>query len=64
MKMEEQYVVLEKTSWSIDMQQQFNDKLSNVSTNAAKDSLFLTETTYQKLINGEKKVKMTTKGEP
>ncbi|GBL80571.1 SCAN domain-containing protein 3 [Araneus ventricosus] len=38
--------------------------LSKLRVNAAQNSLFLTETTYPKLINDVKKAKMTTKKEP
>ncbi|XP_023233514.1 uncharacterized protein LOC111633211 [Centruroides sculpturatus] len=62
--MEEQAVVLEKVSWSIDMKQRFDDELCKIRVNAAKNSIFLTETTYQKLINDVQKAKMTTKKEP
>ncbi|XP_023210347.1 KRAB-A domain-containing protein 2-like [Centruroides sculpturatus] len=64
MKMEEQAVVLEKVSWSIDMKQRFDDELCKIRVNASKNSIFLTETTYQKLINDVQKAKMTTKKEP
>lgn len=63
MEMEDQDEVLEKESWPIDMQEQFNDELSNVQDNAAKSILFLTATTYQKLMNYVKEAKMATKKE-
>ena len=47
MKMEEQAKVLEKVSWSIDMKQWFDCELSKMRVNAAKNSIFLTETTYR-----------------
>ncbi|XP_023223766.1 KRAB-A domain-containing protein 2-like [Centruroides sculpturatus] len=62
--MEEQAVMLEKVSWSINVKQRFDDKLFKIRVNAAKNSIFLTETTYQKLINNVQKVKMTTEKEP
>ncbi len=40
--MEEQAVVLKKGSTSIDMKQRFNDELSKIRVNAAKNNLFLT----------------------
>ena len=49
--------------WSIDMKQWFDDELSKIGANLAKNSVFLTETTYLKLINDVQKAKVTTKKE-
>lgn len=46
------------------MQQRFDDELSKVRVNVAKNSLFLTKTPYQKLKNDVQKSKMTNKKEP
>lgn len=56
-KMEEQAVVLEKESLSIDMKQRFDNELSKLRINAAKNSIFLNETTYRKLLNDVQKPK-------
>ncbi|GFS60704.1 KRAB-A domain-containing protein 2 [Trichonephila clavipes] len=61
--MEKLTAVLEKESNSIDMKQRFDDELSKIRLNAAKNSLFLTETAYQNLINYVQKVKMTSSKE-
>ena len=48
----------------IDMKQILEDELRKMRDNAAKNSVFLAKTIYQKFINGVQKAKMITKKKP
>ncbi|XP_043491623.1 KRAB-A domain-containing protein 2-like [Polistes fuscatus] len=61
--MEKQAVILRNKSWPIEMKQRFDDEVSKMRVNAARNSFFLTETSYQKLINDVQNAKTTTKKE-
>ncbi|KAI4482629.1 hypothetical protein M0804_008482 [Polistes exclamans] len=61
--MEKQAEVLEQSQF-IDMKQRFDDELSKIRVNATKKRFFLTETTYQKLINDVQEAKTTDKKKP
>ncbi|KFD62037.1 LOW QUALITY PROTEIN: hypothetical protein M514_09389 [Trichuris suis] len=62
--MAEQGAVTEQESRYVDMQRRFYEELSNARTSAAKNSVFLSETTYRNLLSDALKAKKTAKKEP
>ncbi|KFD49692.1 hypothetical protein M513_09389 [Trichuris suis] len=62
--MAEQNAVTEQESRYVDMQRRFYEELSNARTSAAKNSVFLSETTYRNLLSDALKAKKTAKKEP
>ncbi|KFD66209.1 hypothetical protein M514_10253 [Trichuris suis] len=64
MRMAEQGAVTEQESRYVDMQRRFYEELSNARASAAKNSVFLSETTYRKLLSDVLKAKKTAKKEP
>ena len=59
-KMAEESVVSGQDSQLANMQEQFYKEISQVQANAAKNCVFLTEATYEKLVND---VKIKKKGQ-